>query len=203
MGALDDAIREHLDLKRRLGADEEELKRKEDEAFGRARAWQEDAVPPQMAPEAVSSSSTVERAAVPEAPLPDDGAPLTDIEAAEQEVSEASPPLPPLADEIEPDEVLPEDSLEVEPVGLARRSADQGADDLARDSRSTNGDGAAAAHRQGSDLGEQPGEPPPPLEDVEPDEDMLEQTPDFLEKAPEQDQLWFDKRAPKDFDFDD
>lgn len=34
MSILDDAIREHLDLKRRHGADESELKRLEDEAFG-------------------------------------------------------------------------------------------------------------------------------------------------------------------------
>ena len=34
MGILDDAIREHLDLKRRLGAEEDELQRLEGEAFG-------------------------------------------------------------------------------------------------------------------------------------------------------------------------
>ena len=34
MGILDDAIREHLDLKRRLGAEDDELARLEDEAFG-------------------------------------------------------------------------------------------------------------------------------------------------------------------------
>ena len=34
MGILDDAIREHLDLKRRLGAEDSELARLEDEAFG-------------------------------------------------------------------------------------------------------------------------------------------------------------------------
>src|ERR687889_773194 len=34
MGILDDAIREHLDLKRRQGADQDELQRLEDEAFG-------------------------------------------------------------------------------------------------------------------------------------------------------------------------
>jgi hypothetical protein len=34
MGILDEAIREHLDLKRRQGAADEELKRLEDEAFG-------------------------------------------------------------------------------------------------------------------------------------------------------------------------
>ena len=34
MGILDDAIREHLDLKRRLGAEEQEIERLEGEAFG-------------------------------------------------------------------------------------------------------------------------------------------------------------------------
>src|SRR5688572_29818636 len=34
MGIFDDAIRQHLDLKRRQGADESELKQLEDEAFG-------------------------------------------------------------------------------------------------------------------------------------------------------------------------
>ena len=36
MSILDDAIREHLELKRAHGADEAELKRLEDEAFGPA-----------------------------------------------------------------------------------------------------------------------------------------------------------------------
>ena len=35
------------------------------------------------------------------------------------------------------------------------------------------------------------------------DEDVLEETPDFLEEAPEDDQLWFEQKPPKDFDFDD
>jgi hypothetical protein len=35
------------------------------------------------------------------------------------------------------------------------------------------------------------------------DEDLLEETPDFLEEAPEDDQLWFEQKPPKDFDFDD
>jgi hypothetical protein len=34
------------------------------------------------------------------------------------------------------------------------------------------------------------------------DEDVLEETPDFLEEAPEDDQLWFEQKPPKDFDFD-
>jgi hypothetical protein len=35
------------------------------------------------------------------------------------------------------------------------------------------------------------------------DEDVLEETPDFLEEAPEDDELWFEQKPPKDFDFDD
>jgi hypothetical protein len=42
--------------------------------------------------------------------------------------------------------------------------------------------------------------------DYDPDtghEDVLEDTPEFLEDAPEDDELWFEQRPPKDFDFDD
>jgi hypothetical protein len=35
------------------------------------------------------------------------------------------------------------------------------------------------------------------------DEDVLEETPDFLQDAPESDRLWFEQKPPKDFDFDD
>jgi len=34
-------------------------------------------------------------------------------------------------------------------------------------------------------------------------DDVLDETPDFLEEAPEDDQLWFEQKPPKDFDFDD
>jgi hypothetical protein len=34
------------------------------------------------------------------------------------------------------------------------------------------------------------------------DEDVLEETPEFLQDAPEHDRLWFEQRPPKDFDFD-
>jgi hypothetical protein len=34
-------------------------------------------------------------------------------------------------------------------------------------------------------------------------DDVLEKTPDFLEDAPEDDDLWFEQKPPKDFDFDD
>jgi hypothetical protein len=38
---------------------------------------------------------------------------------------------------------------------------------------------------------------PPP----EQDEDVLEETPEFLQDTPEHDRLWFEQRPPKDFDF--
>ncbi len=40
-------------------------------------------------------------------------------------------------------------------------------------------------------------------EDDSPTGDVLGGTPDFLEETPEDDQLWFEQKPPKDFDFDD
>ena len=35
------------------------------------------------------------------------------------------------------------------------------------------------------------------------EEDVLEETPEFLQDSPEHDRLWFEQKPPKDFDFDD
>jgi hypothetical protein len=144
MGAFDDAIREHLELRRKQGVSEEDLKRQEEEALGRGgprAAWQTEepssdgeshaADEPAQTPEGV-------RAAIAE---PDESELEPDIEAA---------PIADLDEEPEPDEVLPVEALE-------------------------------------SSL----------------EEDVLEETPDFLEESPEQDRLWFEQRSPKDFDFGD
>ena len=32
-------------------------------------------------------------------------------------------------------------------------------------------------------------------------QDVLEQTPDFLEETPDHDRLWFEQKPPRDFDF--
>ena len=39
-------------------------------------------------------------------------------------------------------------------------------------------------------------------EDEPSDEDVLEETPEFLQDTPDHDRLWFEQRPPKDFDFD-
>jgi hypothetical protein len=46
------------------------------------------------------------------------------------------------------------------------------------------------------------GEPAAPASDSS-HEDVLEDTPEFLEESPEDDNLWFEQKPPKDFDFDD
>jgi hypothetical protein len=61
------------------------------------------------------------------------------------------------------------------------------------------------------ELAEEPEAEAEYAEEPEPDEpeaprraeDPLEETPDFLEETPEDDQLWFEQKPPKDFDFDD
>ena len=35
-----------------------------------------------------------------------------------------------------------------------------------------------------------------------PTEDVLGETPEFLEETPEHDRLWFEQKPPKDFDLD-
>jgi hypothetical protein len=67
-----------------------------------------------------------------------------------------------------------------------------------------------AAEEEESTVFDPEPEPEPPAEPEaeqqqpsRPDEDVLEETPDFLEEAPEDDQLWFEQKPPKDFDFDD
>jgi hypothetical protein len=108
MGDLDDAIREHLELKRKHGASEEEVVLKQREAQ-RQGALPSDpgALPPEPEPEP-------ER--IPADRIEPEPAPADPAEP-EPAVSEAKAPEPfqssgPFADELDPDEVLPEEALE-------------------------------------------------------------------------------------------
>ena len=153
MGTLDDAIREHLELKRRLGASDDELKQKETEAFGAGG-------PRTTAPAAEPAGA--EQAA--------DQAPDLQVEEATppEDRAEARPDRWTPADDdlLDADEVLPEDSLEL---------------DEPRFDQVAELDSPAAE---------------------EPDRDKTDDDgPEFLDRTPEQDQLWFDKNPPKDFDF--
>jgi hypothetical protein len=145
MGLLDDAIREHLELKRRRGADAEEVTRQEQEALG--------------APQRAEFAGATPAAAAPDA-LED--APVEDAPAAEPEPE----PVP----EREPERDIPLDQATVEYTPPPLEEA------------------------------EELEEPPAPPKDGE--EDVLEETPDFLQETPEHDRLWFEQKPPRDFDLD-
>jgi hypothetical protein len=163
MGSLDDAIREHLELKRRLGASDEEIKEKETEAFGKGNR----PAPPEPEPAPAEAGAGLD---APEEPFIDEDlvaaepAANGDHSTAEWDPAElSSSRSTSTADEdFEPDEVPADEALTV------------------RDERRLQEELAAEAA----------------------EEDVLEETPEFLEETPEQDRLWFEQRPPKDFDFD-
>jgi hypothetical protein len=160
MGLLDDAIREHLELKRRRGADLAEVARQEDEALGDPRAQ-----------EAAASE--------PEAP-------------AAESVAEEAPPDEPAAREPAP-AAEPEAGPEPDPAVATWLEDD---DDRI---------GAVASQRTAEftppDVEPDP-EPAPSAAEPAVDEDVLEETPEFLQETPEHDRLWFEQKPPRDFDFD-
>jgi hypothetical protein len=140
MGLLDDAIREHLELKRRRGADAEEVTRQEQEALGA----------PQRAEFA---------AAAPAQPAPaDEVAPAPEPESEPEPVRDPEP---------EPEPDIPLDQATVEYTSSPPPEE------------------------------EEPAAPPHDGED-----DVLEETPDFLQETPEHDRLWFEQKPPRDFDLD-
>jgi hypothetical protein len=177
MGLLDDAIREHLELKRRRGADPEEVARQEDEALGDPRRG-EFAQPGAAAPES-------EPVAIPEAEAAPYAEPDPEPAPVEPELEPAPEPEPePVAEDIPPAPPAPRD----EPW-------------LEDDDRSD-----PVLHQPTAEFTPPDVEPEPEVvrPDDEPpgDEDVLEETPDFLQETPEHDRLWFEQKPPRDFDFD-
>ncbi len=161
----------------------------------------EDAPPP-PAPEAPSPSDEEIAAAEAAEPKLAPVEPPTEIHASRTEAPEQEPAVEEEEDEefwsdqrlsdeldqaleapIEHEPIAPEQAAAPEPAAPAPPADDDFEDD----------DGG-----QDTPAGEQPS--------YDPDtghEDVLEDTPDFLEDAPEDDELWFEQRPPKDFDFDD
>ena len=167
MGLLDDAIREHLDLKRRHGADPAEIERAEREALGPVRRGPADAVDSGLSYEPI-----------------DDQAPIYD-NAVEEEWHDEEvhadgehEPHPPLAAVPPPPPLEP---VHREPPLTPEHPSEETAEydvEAALEHEENHG------HRHGAEG------------------DMLEETPEFLQDAPEHDRLWFEQRPPRDFDFD-
>lgn len=280
MGILDDAIKEHLELKRQHGAADDELKLLEDEAFGAAeRPGDEESAPDPLAeaptefmeqpPEAAPAgkpetprSRRPDIADLQEPPPPPPGESAPEPEPPAEEESPAmeheAVPEPPPAPEISTgptteereaiaeqptemfdieeelsvskaeapsEEELVEEEMEeprlapVDPLAVLDDDApkplieDEEDDDFWDEKRlSDELDQALEAPVEVEEEEEVAVFEPEPAPEAEPeaekpapgaDEDVLEETPDFLEEAPEDDQLWFEQKPPKDFDFDD
>jgi hypothetical protein len=283
MGILDDAIKEHLELKRQHGADDSELKQLEDEAFGAAeRPGDEGSAsdPLAEAPTEFMTQPGLESEAAPEA-APGHATPEAEeapgrrsgrSEIADLQEAPPSEPEPPAEEEspameheavTEPPPVerepTPEPELATGPTTEEREAiAEQPTEmyDIEEELASSQAEAPSAEElveeemdeprlapvdplagldddaaeplieedeedddfwdeKRLSDELDQALEAPSEVEDEEavfeageqpparPDEDVLEETPDFLEEAPEDDQLWFEQKPPKDFDFDD
>jgi hypothetical protein len=252
MSILDDAIREHLELKRAHGADSAELKKLEDEAFGPpARPDQPDPLaeapteflateeaesgaeadaetgarrvanvadlqeapepPPAETPEQERepSHSTGEREAIAEQPtehfdvqaeIDSEAASPSDEELVDAEMEEPHvAPVAPAVDE-EEDDFFSEQRLSDElSQALDAPIEDAPFEEEPEDEEHEESEEDELAEGEG----EHEDEEEPAAESGERHEDVLEDTPDFLEDTPEDDDLWFEQRPPKDFDFDD
>jgi hypothetical protein len=202
MGILDDAIRQHLELKRSHGATDSELQRMEDEAFGPPSRPGEPDFPEHEGAEAEQSVN----GAAHEEPSPE-AAPPTVVEAEPEQVS-------PVAEDHDPAE---------DQTALYDQTVEPQHEDIASEEH----DRAPAEEPAVAEAAEEPEEPPhdaapeAPIESLDtvehpmPDEevgdeaaeepgegdDVLADTPEFLKDAPEDDELWFEQGKPKDFDF--
>jgi hypothetical protein len=221
MGLLDEAIREHLDLKRRRGADPTEVERAEREALGPVRRGPEEPLAAAPADELLD----VYDDSVPEHTDVDDGwdEPTSEHDAP---VTPAEQPLEEYDDEYE---VYHEPPVAAEPLAASESHESRSADPLP----------APDELRFTSDQDELDDEPLPHVappdpaavvrgdehvptpensgetveydveraieaehDEAKPEEDVLEETPEFLQDTPDHDRLWFEQRPPRDFDFD-
>ena len=274
MGILDEAIREHLELKRQHGAAEGELQELEKDAFGPAErpgaeepsdqlseAPTEFMVGPEQSDstgeEPVDEPSAREEAAARIAGLQEP--PESRVEPPPEPSDRPEPPAPEAPEEPEapapeaPDrpeaeadtgsdagepsasgpsteerQVIGEQPTEhFDVVGAGEAESDEGGAESEAEEPQQEPKAAGAEEVEDDFFDEQrlseeldqalegPSDAAPEVatpDDVAPpstegkegkDEDVLEETPEFLEESPEDDELWFEQKPPKDFDFDD
>jgi hypothetical protein len=229
MGILDDAIREHLELKRSHGASDSEIERQQAEVFGQVRAEAapaaavEDDHTQLLTPEEAPASAEHLEESEPLQPAPEDPyevhpgedlVPDPDVPPATEE-HHASPAAEAGAGMLEPHRVEPgppatshhdhqHDETHPALVDHDHIHAEEHAPEPVF--------GHAAETPTAPPVEEPPvGDPPveePEIDEPEPlpaeagdDEDVLEETPEFLQDAPEHDRLWFEQKPPRDFDF--
>jgi len=167
MGLLDDAIREHLELKRKHGANPEDVARQEQEALGPGQ--RNEFAQPETATEAPTEAEA-------------DEAPLEAPEAAAP--PEFEPPAAPVDELPEGEPGIPEEPPSAQAPGYDEDPwLDDEPDEVPAD----------------ESLQERPRRPAAAEGE---EEDVLEETPDFLSETPEHDRLWFEQKPPREFDWD-
>jgi hypothetical protein len=194
MGLLDDAIREHLELKRLRGADPGAVAREEKDALGPVPR-RGDAAYADEAEDGPGLTTNDEEAL----PAPDSSstADPVDYESVSQETVEINMEAE-LASEggFDPSPPVGRDAP-ARPVAhsqSARSISDESLEwEVPAEAEEASGS-AELGDEQGSDADDASGQ-------AEPVEDVLEETPDFLRETPEQERLWFEQRPPRDFDF--
>jgi len=212
MGLLDDAIREHLELKRRRGADPAEIERLEREALGPARGGPEatealldpgreqvqyeEESPSEWAGNGLAENGDWEYEEAPGDPP--EAWPAGETTGASHEPIAADLAAPEYA-EAAPGETMLEPELEGElerpnDVAPAPAPAPPRAPPPAPAPRTPE-------HDVGGETIEYDVEAEHAAEGTE-GEELLEETPEFLQDTPDHDRLWFEQRPPKDFDFD-
>jgi hypothetical protein len=181
MGLLDEAIREHLELKRQRGADPGEVAREQREALEMParEASTDDA---ELAADVGSAAPLVDP---PTTPPPPDAAPA---EASGGDSALARP------SELATNMTVAGETAELDMSSVLGANDDASGGPERSDPASTQEDLLQW---------EMPGdETVVDVEAEQPAEDVLEETPDFLRDTPEQERLWFEQRPPRDFDFD-
>jgi hypothetical protein len=224
MGVLDDAIREHLELKRQHGVPEEELQRQEEEALGPARR---DVAPADTGDGGAAAEPELhDQETMLQEPEPEpEPAPATPTEEAPAEqppfdgAAEVSAPEPEAGGAVSEEIAVHEPEADDDPVAEADLVAPDlpeedaagelgGPNDTAEELSFEHDDADDPPQPSGGDTqpsGFQPVDDQELLDEDELDEDdadVLEDTPDFLQETPEHDRLWFEQKPPRDFDFD-
>ncbi|MGH2908702.1 MAG: hypothetical protein ACRDK8_05350 [Solirubrobacteraceae bacterium] len=219
MGLLDDAIREHLDLKRRRGADPAEIERAERDALGPVRRNRDPALAEDQEPVGAADLDPALGSARDE---PDGG---TASDLAEESYSAEEPTYAPgdaYDDEYEDDNAIP---LEEDEARFADDENFAAGDEPFADEEDAHRtqvmqtvdppppDDATAVHDVEAAFADEeepddvhahdrPRAAERPGDQGEEGEDVLEETPEFLQDTPDHDRLWFEQRPPRDFDFE-
>jgi hypothetical protein len=188
MGLLDDAIREHLELKRLRGADPGLVSREESEVFGALRGQEpvvddDDANPQQSSGHEDAELAVSHRT---------ESAQFSHVGQETAEIDMATV----LDDQAEPDTGRAGPAAAA-PVAARPRSGDS-------PGQQRTGDDSLEWEMPGEGVADGSGESDPASarSPDEPVEDVLEETPDFLRDTPEQERLWFEQHPPRGFDFD-